>query len=114
MSEELERMARAMWEDDYKVDPDLESAVSWDKEDQEVRDAYLSNARAALLALREPTEGMKGAGARAFLDISPEADMSNNALRFQPEMERVWDRANSVAEDAFIATVDFILREENP
>jgi hypothetical protein len=48
---ELEAMARAIFDDDFGDGADV---ARWQAEHPDVRDAYISNARAALLAIREP------------------------------------------------------------
>lgn len=52
----VERVARAIMRDDFEGDD------MWNSSGRLLRDSYLKNARAAIEAMREPTEGMAGAG----------------------------------------------------
>lgn len=62
----LERAARAMYDN---VQPEWD----WDDPDAELlRRMYLDNARAALNAVREPTDAMKSAGAEVTRFIAPD------------------------------------------
>lgn len=56
MSEMVERVARAQWNLDLKWG----SRPGWDDADPEQRSAAMDLARAAIEAMREPTDGMIG------------------------------------------------------
>jgi hypothetical protein len=76
----LEEIARAMWEvvreDANAVDIELEE---WDDEPQALRDDWIANARAAVEAMREPSENELDAFARAFGWKAQTADGRENA-----------------------------------
>ena len=56
MSEMVERVAMAIMRDDF------EGHDFWDRQAPDVQNQYLTNARAAIAAMREPTESMVVAG----------------------------------------------------
>ena len=56
MSEMVERVARAIYEDDFGG-PDR-TPTPWAERDEEFRETVRSNARAAIQAMREPTSAM--------------------------------------------------------
>lgn len=63
MSEVVERVARALFEADCQIGDT--PIVKWELAPEYEREEYRHLARAALEALREPTEGMVEAGADA-------------------------------------------------
>lgn len=62
----IEKMARAMWLDDVGIQfaGTAEAEADWDYQ----RNIYFTHARAALQALREPTEAMINAGAWEIIE----------------------------------------------
>lgn len=52
----IERVARAIMRDDFEGDE------LWESSDKCLRGSYLRNARAAIEAMRDPTDGMVDAG----------------------------------------------------
>jgi hypothetical protein len=61
MSEMVERVARAMYADTREGNSTPVGWL-WDHEPAELRENYLSNARAAIAAMREPTPEMVETG----------------------------------------------------
>jgi hypothetical protein len=61
MNETVERVARALW--DAAGSPDEES---WDATMEQFRAIYRRQARAAIAAMREPTEEMADAGTKVM------------------------------------------------
>jgi hypothetical protein len=58
---ELEAVARAIYESDTRAASHAISPISWDDERNEHRPRYRIMARAALMAIREPTVSMHSA-----------------------------------------------------
>lgn len=58
MSKMLERVARAIYDSTYKSLPKSERDEDWEV----MKPAFIDDARAAVKALKEPTDNMKDAG----------------------------------------------------
>jgi hypothetical protein len=84
MSEMVERVARAIIEMLNKIDGDP-NATAWDNASQEMKEGMYPLARAAIEAMREPTDDMLIAGVGAGYDEN------------RPFAERIKDRTEGSA-----------------
>jgi len=62
---ELEAVARAIYENDVRTQQPPINNYPWENQNETSRSVYRDMARAALSAIREPTERMRNAGAYA-------------------------------------------------
>lgn len=58
MSEMIERVARGIWARRQQAYPDMAPLPAWEDETEELREDVRAEARAAIEAMREPTQEM--------------------------------------------------------
>ena len=87
----IERVARALFEADYPNPGEVEEG-SWETG----RVSYLQSARAAIDAMREPTDAMKSA-AKAYRDEWPQDQVDEPADFFAETFTKQWDAALDAA-----------------
>lgn len=88
MTEMVERVARAIFEDaeaQMVAEKHLDKPRDWDRIFPWFRNSHIQYARAAIAAMREPTEAMQTVGA-AGLGVSDEGDICFNARQAWQDM----------------------------
>ena len=108
----VEIIARAIFNADQEGLPKFVQRKPFDKWDEvEVKPRYMKFARAALTALREPTEGMSLAGLVALVECAPKWTDDEEPYQRALKIGRTLHGSRDT-DAAFCAMIDAALQEE--